>query len=202
MKEALFDVPLYRQFARLGGMNRLPDRVSILSFRHLLEQHELAPKMLEAVNATLAGKELILKEGTAVDASLIAAPSSTKVNTPTRSRDAPDQEGQPVVLRDKLPHWRGRRWPPGAHGGGHQADVNDATQAHALVHGEEADVFADADYQDVDKRDDTRNTRAHWHVARPDCASCSMVPIRSTRSPSRWSSSIRAFAPRSSTRST
>ena len=35
MEEALFDVPLYRQFAGLGGMNRLPDRVSILRFRHL-----------------------------------------------------------------------------------------------------------------------------------------------------------------------
>ena len=65
-------------------MNRLPDRVSILRFRHLLEQHDRAPKMLEAVNATLAAKGLILKEGTAVDASLIVAPSSTKNSTGTR----------------------------------------------------------------------------------------------------------------------
>ena len=84
MEEALFDVPLYRQFAGLGGMNRLPDRVSILRFRHLLEQHDLAPKMLDVVNATLAAKGLMLKEGTAVDASLIAAPSSTKNSTGTR----------------------------------------------------------------------------------------------------------------------
>ena len=84
MEEALFDVPLYRQFAELGGMNRLPDHVSILRFRHLLEQHELAPQMLEAVNATLAAKGLLLKEGTAVDASLIAAPSSTKNSTGRR----------------------------------------------------------------------------------------------------------------------
>lgn len=40
-------------------------------------------------------------------------------------------------------------------------DASDVTQAHALVHREEADVFADAGYQGVDKRDDTRNTRAH-----------------------------------------
>ena len=66
-------------------MARLPDRVSILRFRHLLEQHELAPKMLEAVNATLASKGLLLKEGTAIDAAtLIAAPSSTKNSTGTR----------------------------------------------------------------------------------------------------------------------
>ena len=61
VEEALFDVPLYRQFAGLGGMNRLPDRVSIPRFRHLLEQHELAPKMLEAVNATLAAKDGVQK---------------------------------------------------------------------------------------------------------------------------------------------
>ncbi len=53
VEEALFDVPLNWQFAGLGGMHRLPDRMSILRLRHLLGQHELAPKMLEAVNATL-----------------------------------------------------------------------------------------------------------------------------------------------------
>ncbi|VWD35466.1 transposase, IS4 family protein [Burkholderia lata] len=41
MEEALYDVPLYRQFAGLGGMSRLPDRVSILRFRHVLERHQL-----------------------------------------------------------------------------------------------------------------------------------------------------------------
>ena len=84
MDAALFDVALYRQFAGLGGMSRLPDRVSILRHRLLREQHELAPKMLEAVNATLAAKGLMPKEGTAVEASLIAAPSSTKNGTGTR----------------------------------------------------------------------------------------------------------------------
>ena len=41
MEEALYEVPLYREFAGLGGISRLPDRVSILRFRHLLEQHQL-----------------------------------------------------------------------------------------------------------------------------------------------------------------
>ena len=78
MEEALFDVPLYREFAGLVGMSRLPDRVSILRFRHLLEEHQLAPQILAVVNATLADKGLMLKQGTVVDATLIAAPSSTK----------------------------------------------------------------------------------------------------------------------------
>lgn len=78
MGEALYDVPLYREFAGLGGMSRLPDRVSILRFRHLLEQHQLAGQFLKTVNAQLSANGYLLKEGTAVDATLIAAPSSTK----------------------------------------------------------------------------------------------------------------------------
>ena len=63
-KEVLLDVPLYRQFAELGNMSWLPDRVSILQFRRLLEQFALAPKMLQTVNATLTAQGLLLKEGT------------------------------------------------------------------------------------------------------------------------------------------
>lgn len=166
IEEALFDVPLYRQFAGLGGMSRLPDRVSILRFRHLLEQHELAPRMLQAVNATLTAQGLLLKEGTAIDATLIAAPSSTKNSTGTRD---------PEMHQTR----KGNQWHFGmkTHIGvdadsglvhtvvGTAANVNDVTQAHALVHGEEADVFADAGYQGVDKREDTQAIVTRWHVA-------------------------------------
>uniref|UniRef100_D5X675 Transposase IS4 family protein n=1 Tax=Thiomonas intermedia (strain K12) TaxID=75379 RepID=D5X675_THIK1 len=166
MEEALFDVPLYRQFAGLGGMNRLPDRVSILRFRHLLERHDLAPQMLQTVNATLAAQGLLLKEGTAIDATLIAAPSSTKNSTGTRD---------PEMHQTK----KGNQWHFGmkAHIGvdadsglvhtvvGTPANVNDVTQAHALVHGEESTVFADAGDQGVDKRDDTQAIDTQRHVA-------------------------------------
>lgn len=84
LEEALFDVPLYREFAGLSSAARLPDRVSILRFRHLLEEHGLAAKMLAAVNATLAARGLLLKEGSAIDTTLIAAPSSTKNQSGTR----------------------------------------------------------------------------------------------------------------------
>ena len=166
MEEALFDVPLYRQFAGLGGMNRLPDRVSILRFRHLLERHDLAPQMLQAVNATLAAQGLLLKEGTAIDATLIAAPSSTKNSTSTRD---------PEMHQTK----KGNQWHFGmkAHLGvdadsglvhtvvGTAANVNDVTQANHLVHGDESEVFADAGYQGVDKRVDTQAIDTQWHVA-------------------------------------
>ena len=48
---------------------------------------------------------------------------------------------------------------------GTAANVNDVTQAHALLHGEETDVFADAGYVGVAKREETKGIRAQWHVA-------------------------------------
>jgi len=79
MEEALHDIPLYREFAMLGaGMTRLPDESTILRFRHLLEAHGLSARMLATVNEILQAKGLMLKAGSAVDATLISAPSSTK----------------------------------------------------------------------------------------------------------------------------
>lgn len=166
MEEALFETALYREFAGLSSVERIPDRVSILRFRHLLEEHQLAPKILAVVNATLADKGLMLKQGTVVDASLIAAPSSTKNQ---------DGERDPEMHQTK----KGNQWHFGmkAHIGvdadsglvhtvvGTAANVNDVTQASALVHGEETDVFADAGYQGVAKREEVQGIEANWHVA-------------------------------------
>ncbi len=157
MEEALFETTLYREFAGLSSVERIPDRVSILRFRHLLEEHQLAPQILAVVNATLADKGLMLKQGTVVDATLIAAPSSTKNQ---------DGERDPEMHQTK----KGNQWHFGmkCHIGidadsglvhtvvGTAANVNDVTQAGALVHGEETDVFADADYQGVTKREEVQ----------------------------------------------
>ena len=79
MEEALHDVPLYREFCGLDNWTtRLPDESTILRFRHLLEKHKLAAQMLVLINDMLATKGLMLRAGTVVDATLIAAPSSTK----------------------------------------------------------------------------------------------------------------------------
>ncbi|AOG23458.1 IS5 family transposase [Acidovorax sp. RAC01] len=166
MEEALFETSLYREFAGLSSVERIPDRVSILRFRHLLEEHQLAPQILAVVNATLADKGLMLKQGTVVDATLIAAPSSTKNQ---------DGERDPEMHQTK----KGNQWHFGmkAHIGvdadsglvhtvvGTAANVNDVTQASALVHGEETDVFADAGYHGVAKREEVQGIKANWHVA-------------------------------------
>ena len=79
MEEALHDMPVFREFAKLGeGVSRLPDETTILRFRHRLEKKDLASDMLRVVNDILQAKGLTLKKGAVVDATKIAAPSSTK----------------------------------------------------------------------------------------------------------------------------
>jgi IS5 family transposase len=64
-----------------------PDATTLLNFRHLLEKHDLTKKIFDAINADLTSKGLLLKEGTIVDATLIAAPPSTKNKTGARDPD-------------------------------------------------------------------------------------------------------------------
>jgi transposase, IS5 family len=79
MEEALHIVPVLRQFARLGSFEDvMPDESTILHFRHLLEQNELAAAIFAEVNVVLSEKGPSMKHGFVVDATLIAAPSSTK----------------------------------------------------------------------------------------------------------------------------
>jgi IS5 family transposase len=72
-------MPVFREFAGLEGWDeRLPDESTILRFRHVLDKHKLAGQILQTVNDLLSAKGVMLKSGTVVDATLIAAPSSTK----------------------------------------------------------------------------------------------------------------------------
>jgi len=166
MEEALHDMPLFREFAGLGGWSdRLPDETTILRFRHLLEQHKLAPKILQTVNELLSSKGLMLRTGTVVDATLIAAPSSTKNQSGERD---------PEMHQSK----KGNQWYFGmkAHIGvdaesglvhtvrGTSGNVNDVVEANALLHGDEAEAFADAGYQGAHKRPDAKS-RVLWNIA-------------------------------------
>ena len=158
MEEAFFDVPLYREFAQLGAHGRLPEKSTILRFRHRLEKHKLADGILATVNDLLSSQGLLLRQGSAVDATLIAAPSSTKNKSGKRDPEMhSSKKGNQWHFRMK------------AHIGvdaasglvntvrgtaGHVADV---TEGSSLLYGEEAVVFADAGYQGADKRPDAKS---------------------------------------------
>jgi IS5 family transposase len=79
MEEALHDVPMLRDFAGLdAGEDAMPDETTILKFRRLLERHQLAQALFDQTAAMLAERGLLLRQGTVVDATLVAAPPSTK----------------------------------------------------------------------------------------------------------------------------
>ena len=74
LEDLLYEAESVRRFCGLGP---IPDESTILHFRHLLERHQLGEALLQTINAHLAG-QLRLQAGTIVDASIIAAPASTK----------------------------------------------------------------------------------------------------------------------------
>lgn len=78
-EDAIYDSQAIRRFVGID-LNReaAPDATTLLNFRHLLEEHQLTESIFNAINAHLAEKGLFLREGTIVDATLIAAPPSTK----------------------------------------------------------------------------------------------------------------------------
>lgn len=164
MEEALYEITPMRAFARLSLTEPIPDETTILNFRHLLEINELAPEILSRVNAYLARKGLLLKRGSIVDATIIAAPSSTK---------NAEGERDPEMHQTK----KGNQWHFGmkAHIGvdadsglvhtvtttaANEADVE---QIEELLHGKEAVVHADAGYTGAQTRIERQGVR--WEIA-------------------------------------
>ena len=167
IEDAVYDSHAIRRFAGIDlSREDAPDATTVLHFRHLLEAHGLTRGIFAAIKDHLAAKGLLLKEGTIVDATIIAAPSSTKNATGTRD---------PEMHQTK----KGNAWHFGmkAHIGvdagsglvhslvATPANVSDVTKAHDLLHGEESVSFGDAGYQGVEKRPEAGASAVHWHVA-------------------------------------
>ncbi len=165
MEEAFFDTPLYREFAQLEEFAPLPDESTILRFRHRLQEHKLSEQILKVVNDLLSQRGLLLKTGTVVDATLIAAPTSTK--NKDKARDPEMHSSQ-----------KGNQWYFGmkAHIGadadsglvhtvrGTSGNVHDVVEGSSLLHGEETLAYGDAGYQGIDKRVDA-NEAVSWQIA-------------------------------------
>ena len=164
MEEALYEITPMRTFARLSLSGPIPDETTILNFRRLIETHELAPEILGRVNAYLARKGPLLKRGSIVDATIIAAPSSTK-----NAAGAGDPEMHQAQM--------GNQWHFGmkAHIGvdvdsglvhtvtttaANEADVE---QVEELLHGKEEVVHADAGYTGAQNRVERKGL--HWEIA-------------------------------------
>ena len=165
MEEAFFDMPLYREFAGLVEYTRMPDESTILRFRHRLEEHKIAVLIMDTVNQILTERGLLLKAGTVVDATLIAAPSSTKNQDKKRDPEMhSSKKGEQMYFGMK------------AHIGadaesglvhtvrGTSGNVHDVVEGNTLLHGEETVAYGDAGYQGIEKRPDAKGD-VTWHIA-------------------------------------
>ena len=136
----------------------VPDATTLLRFRRLLETHSLTQQIFAAVNYQLASKGLYLKEGTVVDATIIAAPPSTK--NKSKSRDP-----QMRSTKKGNQYYFGMKAHIGADAASGlvhtlvttAANVHDVNQAHALLHGEEQQVYGGPGYLRADKIEKLKN---------------------------------------------
>ena len=165
MEDALYEIASMRLFARLSLDQAIPDRTTIMNFRHLLEQHRLARQLFESINQWLSDAGIMMTQGTLVDATIIEAPSSTKNKR---------QQRDPEMHQTK----KGNQWHFGmkAHIGvdaksglTHSlattaANEHDLNQAGNLLHGKEEFVFGDAGYQGAPKREELAGVKVEWAI--------------------------------------
>jgi IS5 family transposase len=174
VEDAIYDSQALRNFMDIDlSRHSVPDATTLRGFRHLLEANDLPQALLVEVNAMLIERGLLMSRGTLVDATLIAAPSSTKNR---------DHARDPEMHQTK----KGNQWHFGlkAHIGVDResglvhtlvttaANVSDISQTAALLHGQEQDVWLDAGYVGVEKREDMQKALAanaqevKWHIAK------------------------------------
>ncbi len=137
-EEALYDSRAMRGFVGIDlGREPVPDETTICKFRHLLEAYELGPKILEAINAHLAEKGFRVTTGTIVDATIIAAPSSTKNEKKGNEWHFGMTAHIGVDSATKIIHSVAAT----------AANVHDAAALPDILHGKETRTYGDSDYQ-------------------------------------------------------
>lgn len=146
-EEMVYDSEAMRRFAQIElGADDVPDESTILRFRHLLEAHRLTAAMFETINGLLTEKRLLLRAGTIVDATIIAAPSSTKNASKTRDPAMKQtRKGKNWYFGMKL-HIGTDRKGRVHHVVATPASAADITQLPALLHGDEHALYGDQAY--------------------------------------------------------
>lgn len=154
-EDALYDVLVFREFCRIDlGRERVPDATTLLHFRHLLEEHNLGAALFAKVGELLLANGMKLSGGTIVDATLIAAPPSTKNK---------DKARDPEMHQTK----KGNEWHFGMklHIGADSktglvhsasvtaANVHDSQEVSNLLHGKETRFYGDSAYRGKAQRE-------------------------------------------------
>src|ERR1041385_1080730 len=146
-EDAIYDSESMRGFAGVDlGDDVIPDESTILRFRHLLEKHGLTEKIFEEIKVLLEQKGLLMKSGTIVDATIIAAPSSTKNGTQSRDPEMKQtKKGNAWHFGMKVHVGTDKRGVVHSLRSTH-AGVADITQLDELLHGQERELYGDQAY--------------------------------------------------------
>jgi IS5 family transposase len=192
MEDAIRDRNSFQKFLEIDLLgDTVPDETTILNFRHLLEKHALQEQFLVIVNGILEQKGITVKHGTITDATIIAAPPSTKNK---------ENKRDPEMHQTK----KGNQWYFGmkAHIGTDtkgfvhtievtKASVSDGTVQDRLYHGEEKAKFGDSAYQSKGKKQKARQAKIFWGVA--DKAARNHPLSRSQKKRNHQTSGVRSF---------
>jgi len=154
-EDAMYDIAVFREFCGFDlGRERIPDATTLLKFRHLLEENDFGKEMFAQVGALLQANGVKVSGGTIVDATLIAAPPSTKNE---------DKARDPEMHQVK----KGNQWHFGMkiHVGADSktglihsasitaANVHDSHEVPNLLHGDETRFYGDSAYRGKAQRE-------------------------------------------------
>lgn len=166
VEDAIYDSYAMRKFMKINFMHeQVPDATTLLKFRHLLEEHNIGDAIFKDVNDRLEKAGLIMHGGTIVDATIIAAPSSTK---------NAKGERDPEMHQTK----KGNQWYHGmkVHAGvdagtgyvhtitGTAANVHDSTEASKLIRNDDEIMYGDSGYLGVPAQNAIKQDEHHKNM--------------------------------------
>lgn len=166
--DAIYDSYAMRSFMHIDFLNeQVPDATTLLKFRHLLEAHDIGKKIFADVNERLEKAGLIMHGGTIVDATIIAAPGSTKNESGRR-----DDEMHQVK--------KGNQWYFGmkVHAGvdagsgyvhtitGTSANIHDSAETGSLIRPDDEVVYGDSGYLGIEKHPEFNEDE---HLSKIEC---------------------------------
>lgn len=167
VEDIIYDRISFQQFLDIDLISdKIPDETTILNFRHLLEKYHLAKELFTEINNYLQEKNLLLKEGTAIDATLISAPTSTK--NKKRKRDpemSSTKKGENYYFGMKAHIGVQSRGKPLVRSlESSTAKDHDSIKTEELLHGDETDIFADKAYDNKEIKQFCRKNNIFYGI--------------------------------------
>ncbi|WP_233402604.1 IS5 family transposase [Marinomonas transparens] len=159
MEDALYEIASMHQFAQLSLDKAIPDRTTIMNFRHLLEKHKWTRQLFKTVNQWLTDCGVMMTQGTLVDATIIEAPSSTK-----NKKNERDPEMHQTKKDNEWHFGMKAHIGVDAKSGLTHTLVTTAAYEHDLnqLHNEEEFASGDASYQGAEKREELQYANVDW----------------------------------------